>query len=80
MIKHYFIFYLLICSFSAFAEYRAYQYIINNDNKEKSNIIITTYDPVTLKSYNITPHLNYELIRTWICPGNTASKDTCPSP
>jgi hypothetical protein len=70
----------------AHAEYRVYQYVIKNKVESSKNsegvIIQSTLDPTSYLAYNGgSQFVSIDLLRTWICPGNTGQgKDTCPSP
>jgi hypothetical protein len=75
---------LISLSFSSFAEYRVYQYLVKNTvyNQDQANgqIITSTLNPVAYKAYHGGSLVKVDLLRTWICPGHTAKKDICPSP
>ncbi len=70
----------------SWAEYRVYQYLIKNKVQtskvnDKLNIITSTLNPVAFKAYNGGSELvQLELLRTWICPGDTSFKRVCKSP
>lgn len=68
----------------ASAEYRVYQYSIdylNIDNQIEKNVIISsTLDAKAYKSYYGIKQQNIQLLRTWICPGNTSQRAICLSP
>ena len=73
-----FLFLLFFQSYS-FAEYRAYQYLLGSKNsKQKAlSIMTTSLNPVAMsKYYGISKDQLY-LLRTWICPGNTAKRKIC---
>lgn len=75
----------LIPFHSAFAEYRVYQYIVQNniqfEENINSNIVTSTLNPRAYLAYNGGSNLiSVDLLRTWICPGNTSQQDLCPSP
>lgn len=76
----------LLLTLPCYAEYRAYQYVVKNkvniENQRPNNVIITsTLDPIGYLAYHGGGLLiEVELLRTWICPGNTAGQDICPSP
>ena len=80
------IYILSICINSAFAEYRAYQYIVNNEVKVQDSpnghFVVSTLDPVSFLAYNGGSVLiNVDLLRTWICPGHTGYNNSiCDSP
>lgn len=76
---------IALFSFSSMAEYRAYQYVITQkiqmQDQPASSIVITTLDPTSYSAYNGGRSLiSVDLLRTWICPGNTGKKSICPSP
>lgn len=69
----------------AIAEYRVYQYIIKNklDSQQigKAIVKVSTLDPVSFVAYNGGVNsVEVDLLRTWLCPGDTSKKDTCRSP
>lgn len=72
----------LLLSFSAYSEYRAYQYAVKDSNSgTPSKIITSTLNPRAYLSYNGIQGLNLNLVRTWICPGYTGrKKEICKSP
>ncbi len=67
----------LLLTFSAFAEYRAYQYIVKSNDpyavatKAKAQYIVSTLNPQMYKSYHGGQFITVDLLRTWICPGYT---------
>ena len=72
-------------SLSLFAEYRVYQYYISSrQNKiqdSKPYLVTSSLDPVSYVAYNGgQTAIRADLLRTWICPGNTAQKEYCASP
>jgi hypothetical protein len=68
------------------AEYRVYQYIVQNkiktNDEPAGKIMLSSLDPVSFGSYHGGHDLvEVELLRTWICPGYTGeSRDYCASP
>lgn len=69
------------------AEYRVYQYVVNNlvitsPDQEKTHIRVSSLDPQSFIAYNGGMKLvSVDLLRTWICPGHTGNKqEYCPSP
>ena len=87
MIKKTIFILLLSLSFTVQAEYRAYQYLVTNkiqtaSDQPNSKLITTTLSPRSYLSYNGGKQLiKIELVRTWICPGDTSNfKNICPSP
>ena len=79
---------LLLClSFTAHAEFRAYQYVVknkiqNSPDQKNATIVVSSLNPVSYIAYNGGANLiEIDLLRTWVCPGNTSSfKGICPSP
>lgn len=79
------LFLTILLSFQVQAEYRVYQYVVKNKvvviDSPKSHMVTSTLDPVSYLSYNGGSSLiSIDLLRTWMCPGNTSKKDICPSP
>lgn len=77
MIKSFLFFtFYLIPSMSS-AEYRAYQYIVKNNDpyavatRAEAQYIVSTLNPQMYKSYHGGSFLSVDLLRTWICPGYT---------
>ncbi len=67
---------------SANAEYRVYQYYIksktSNISAPNAQLVTSTLDPVSYAAYHggkLTLDIN--LLRSWICFGNTSKKDLC---
>ncbi len=73
---------ILLISSTLFAEYRAYQYALKDENTgSASKIITSTLNPRAYLSYNGIEGLSVDLMRTWICPGYTGrKKQICKSP
>lgn len=71
-----------ITASTALAEYRSYQYVLNNNNPDKKTptILTTSLHPQAMSRYYGISKQNLYLLRTWICPGNTAGKKTCLPP
>lgn len=77
--------FILFLMNSAIAEYRVYQYIIKNkintQRVGKPLITTSTLDPISFVAYNGgSKSVEIDLLRTWMCPGNTKKKDLCKSP
>ncbi len=79
--------YFILIPATSFAEYRVYQYTVQNlvsnaADAPKANIVVSTLDPVAYVAYNGGSRLvQVDLLRTWICPGHTGNaKNICPSP
>lgn len=77
----------MVFSNMANAEYRAYQYLVknkiqNSPDQKNSTVIISSLNPVSYIAYNGGSRLiDIDLIRTWVCPGNTARfNGICSSP
>jgi hypothetical protein len=69
----------------ALAEYRVYQYSIQNkvnpDNNQNAVMRTSTLNPVAYLAYHGGSSLiKIDLLRTWICPGHTAHQQICKSP
>lgn len=68
---------ILSASHLAFAEYRAYQYIVKSNDpyavatNAKAQYIVSTLNPQMYKSYHGGSFITVDLLRTWICPGYT---------
>ncbi len=75
---------------SAFSEYRVYQYLVKNKNlndadktlDNKSYFTTSSFDPATYLSYHGgSDSMKIELLKTWVCKGSTANRDTfCDGP
>ncbi len=79
-------FMLLTISFllaqKAMAEYRVYQYYVrskvSNLNASQATLITSTLDPLSYAAYNGgASSIEVNLLRSWICLGNTSKKDPC---
>ncbi len=75
-------FIVLVLMNSAHAEYRVYQYYIKskteNVNSPNAQLVTSTLDPVSYAAYHggkLTLDIN--LLRSWICLGNTSKKEIC---
>lgn len=74
-------------SSSAFAEYRAYQYLVKTNDpyavatKARAQYIVSTLNPKMYKSYHGGEFIKIDLLRTWICPGYTGrGQEICDHP
>lgn len=74
-------------SFSASAEYRAFQYLVKTNDpyavatKSNAQYIVSTLNPQMFQSYHGGSLVTVDLLRTWICPGYTGSrKVVCDHP
>ncbi len=70
---------------SAYAEYRVYQYYVKANNDlpydAQSYMTLSTFDPVSFVAYHGgRESIKVDLLNTWMCKGNTAGQDLCPSP
>ncbi len=71
---------LLGISTSAFAEYRAFQYLVKSHDPyavttgAKAQYIVSTLNPQMYKSYHGGSMITVDLLRTWICPGYTGRR------
>ena len=76
----------LLFSASAFAEYRAYQYLVKSNDpyaratRAESNYIVSTFNPQMYKRYHGGSFVSVDLLRTWICPGYTGKQPVCDHP
>jgi hypothetical protein len=87
MLKQFFVLTILFCSFSALAEYRAYQYLVKSSDayavatKAQAQYIVSTLNPQMFQSYHGGSSVSVDLLRTWICPGYTGQRrETCDHP
>ncbi len=73
----------ILFSFSAHAEYRAYQYIVKSRDplatatKADARYIVSILSPTNYKAYHGGNLVSVDLLRTWICPGYTG-RGTAP--
>ena len=64
-------------SFSTFAEYRAYQYLVKTNDpyavatRAQAQYLVSSLNPQMFKRYHGGSHVSVDLLRTWICPGYT---------
>jgi hypothetical protein len=66
-----------------FADVRVYQYLVQNlvEKDAKEKIIVSTLNPMAYIAYHGGEKIiNVDLLRTWMCFGNTSKKDLCNSP
>jgi len=76
---------ILFLSTACFAEYRVYQYVIKARSpfsiNQKGYMVTSTLDPQSYLSYHGGPStLKLDLIRSWMCRGNTSKQEYCESP
>ena len=82
---------LLLILFLAFiinephAEYRVYQFTVKSSAltalDQQSYVVTSTLDPRSYKAYHGGPSaISTDLVRSWMCYGNTAKRDVCPPP
>lgn len=69
----------------AFAEVRVFQYLVLNNvssTPEPSNqLMTTTLNPTAFVAYHGGEEVvSVDLLRTWMCYGNTSGQDLCPPP
>jgi len=76
---------MLFLVISTKAEYRVYQMAVKATNPfsldQKTHVITTTLNPRAYVAYHggsLT--LQVDLLRTWMCLGNTANKNLCGPP
>jgi hypothetical protein len=70
---------------NTFAEYRVYQYHIKARHPSSVSrdpyLITSTLSPTSYLAYHGgSQTLEIDLLRTWMCYGNTSYKDTCAPP
>lgn len=71
---------ILTFSFSAAAEYRAYQYLVKSNDafavatKSNAQYIVSTLNPQMYQSYHGGSRVSVDLLRTWMCPGYTGKR------
>ena len=77
----------LIFSLPAFAEYRAYQYLVKTRDpyatatKADARYIVSTLNPQNYQRYHGGSLITIDLLRTWICPGYTGrGTEPCTHP
>ncbi len=87
MIKKLLLGFILILPVQALAEYRAYQYIVKNNDpyavatRAQAQYIVSTLNPQMYKSYHGGSFVSVDLLRTWICPGYTGKgQKVCDHP
>ncbi len=85
MLKKLAIIALVLTSASVSAEYRVYEYVIKARNpfsiNQKAYLVTSTLDPQSYLAYHGgASTLKIDLIRTWMCKGDTSKSDYCESP
>lgn len=76
---------IILLSNLLFAEYRVYQYIVHphpySEKNIKSYVVKSTLNPEAFYAYNGGKiSIKAQLLRSWICLGNTSKEEYCPSP
>ena len=79
------IFFATIFSITILAEVRVYQYMVLNNvetiSEPNDQIMTSTLNPTAFIAYHGGKRvISVDLLRTWMCFGNTAGKDLCPPP
>lgn len=79
------LFTLISFTFSVRGEYRVFQYHIKSKNvygfDQKSYIVVSSLDPVSYLAYHGGEEsLKIDLLRTWVCYGQTSGKKYCAPP
>jgi|GEM_PF-2793100 len=72
-----------LLSFSAQAEYRAFELVITNKVTGAERIVLSALDPDQYRGYHaLDPNETITYRDTWMCRGNTANKEQqiCPKP
>jgi len=67
---------------SAQAEYRVYQYYVksktSNIGAPNAQLVTSTLDPISYAAYHGGKlNLDINLLRSWMCFGNTSKKEVC---
>lgn len=85
-------FFALLWFHGAQAEYRVYQYVVQNTTTGAAQdgggradpmayVVTSTLDPVSYLAYNGGPlGLKLNLLKSWHCPGHTGASDTYCAP
>ena len=78
---------LILCAFSAQAEYRVYQYLVKSKNSQfmvnaaQARPVISTLNPVAYRAYHGGSSIDLTLMRTWMCVGYTGKgRSACAAP
>lgn len=71
-----------VLSTALYAEYRVYQYYtvskIQNLSNAPYEIVTSTLDPKSYLAYHGgSESIELNLLRSWMCPGNTSKKEVC---
>lgn len=71
---------LLLYSYSASAEYRAFKILLVEKSGNKTELE-STLDPLQYRGYyNVPAGTNISYTATWMCRGNTSHQAICPNP
>ncbi len=75
----------LLLSFSVLAEYRVYEYVVQNkvqtQDMPASQNVRSTLPPTSYRAYHGGETIKLSMLRTWICPGHTGlRRKICDSP
>ncbi len=71
---------LLLYSYSAPAEYRAFKILLVEKSGNKTELE-STLDPLQYRGYyNVPAGTNISYTATWMCRGNTSRQAICPNP
>lgn len=75
----------ILFSCSAFAEYRVYQYYVRayapNPDVSEAYLVTSFLNPESYVAYHGGHHsIEVELLRSWVCPGDTSKKKICKAP
>ncbi len=73
---------IILSTSNAFSEYRVYQYYVKSKFKlpydTEAYLVTSTLDPISYISYHGgEDSINVNLLRTWMCKGDTSKKDYC---
>jgi hypothetical protein len=70
----------VIIQLIAYAEFRAYQYLVRSNisdgitTKTQASYLVSTLNPQMYQSYHGGSMIQIDLLRTWMCPGYTGSR------
>lgn len=76
---------LIFINLPLLAEYRVYQYYVRATypmpQDQEAYLATSTLDPVSYTAYHGgSESIEVDLLRSWMCPGNTAQMQFCPAP
>lgn len=73
---------IILFSLPVFGEYRVYQYYVRtktqNINPGNATLVTSTLNPTSYAAYHGGKlSIEVNLLRSWVCLGNTAKQDVC---